>query len=333
MKSVKFTLSIFVLLAFSGLNETMGQWAADGTNIHNTNTGNVGIGSFPAVTLLHVQKSMVEPTIRVQNLGGTGGATYQMSDNVSGADWKFKATTTGGFKIRDNAFAMDVINIEANSAANALNINSSGYVGIGTTTPTSNLHVVGGDATIEEGYPFLELNSTTSGANAGIIFRESMAANGWIFYDESDDALRINADGGGGYRNDLIILADGSICMGTTAAATGYKLSINGKAVCTEVLVEALASWPDYVFNDDYDLMSLRDLEHSIKQNKHLPGIPSAVDVEEDGILLGDMQTKLLKKVEELTLYIIEQDKQIEELQQKFATLGTENVKKARKQK
>jgi hypothetical protein len=264
-------------------------------------------------------------------MGGTGGATFQMVDNTSAADWKFKATNAGGFKIRDNAFALDVIQVEANSSANALYINSSGFVGMGTTTPTSNLHIVGGDGRFEESYPFLLLNSTTAGANAGFGFEKSGAASGWIFMDDSDDVLRLNASSGSGYRNDLIIKADGRVCIGTTAAATGYALSVNGKAVCTEVLVEALASWPDYVFSEDYDLMNLRDLEQSIKENKHLPGIPSALEIEDNGILLGDMQTKLLKKVEELTLYIIEQDKQIEDLQQKYATLEKENVKKSRK--
>jgi hypothetical protein len=333
MKSVKFTLSMVILLAFLGFNEALGQWAPDGANIHNTNAGNVGIGNFPAATLLHVGKAMVEPTIRVQNFGGAGGATYQMADVASGADWKFKATNSGGFKIRDNAFAMDVMVIEANSAANSIYINSLGYVGIGTTTPTSKLHVSGGDMAMEDSYPFLVLNSSTAGANAGINFQETGVDNGWIFYDESDDALRINASSGSGYRNDLIIKADGRVCIGTTTAATGYALSVNGKAVCTEVLVDALADWPDYVFSDNYNLMSLQELEKSIRENSHLPGIPSAAEVEESGILLGDMQTKLLKKVEELTLYTIEQDKQIAELQKNFEELKNANLKKSRKQK
>jgi hypothetical protein len=141
MKPVKITLGIFLMLAFLGLNDARGQWAFDGTNIHNTNTGNVGIGNFPAATLLHVGKNMTEPTIRVHNMGGIGGATFQMVDNASGADWKFKATGTGGFKIRDNAFAIDVIQVEPNSLANALYIRSGGNVGIRTTTPVANLHV------------------------------------------------------------------------------------------------------------------------------------------------------------------------------------------------
>lgn len=332
MKSVKFTLSLLVLLIFSGLNEVVGQWAPDGANIHNTNAGNVGIGAFPALTLLHVQRAMVEPTIRVQNLGGAGGATFQMADNLSGGDWKFKVTASGGFKIRDNGNALDVFTVEPNSAADAIYINSAGAVGIGTNAPASKLHVVGNDIELVESHPFVILNSSQASANAGLKFEELGVTNGWMFYDESDDALRINADAGGGFRNDLVILADGRICMGTIAAATGYKLSINGKAICTEVLVEALANWPDYVFHDDYELMGLRELEMSIKENKHLPGMPSAAEIHENGIALGDMQTKLLQKVEELTLYIIEQDKKIEELQRNYSAPDREKGKRSRNQ-
>jgi len=84
---------------------------------------------------------MTEPTIRVQNFGGIGGATYEMMDNVSGADWKFKATNSGGFKIRDNTFSLDVMTFEPNSIANAIYINTAGNVGIRTTTPSANFHV------------------------------------------------------------------------------------------------------------------------------------------------------------------------------------------------
>ena len=84
---------------------------------------------------------MTEPTITVQNLGGSGGATYTMIDNASGANWKFKATLNGGFKIRDHANLLDVFVIEPNSFANALYISSSNSIGIGTSTPTAKLDV------------------------------------------------------------------------------------------------------------------------------------------------------------------------------------------------
>jgi hypothetical protein len=333
MKTVKITLSIVVLLAFFGFNETFGQWAADGANIHNTNAGNVGIGGFPAITLLHVQKNMTEPNIRVQNLGGSGGATFQMIDNASGADWKFKATLSGGFKIRDNANGLDVIQVEPNSAANALFINAAGYVGIGTNNPQANLHVVGGDIKINDTYPFLSLNSTYSSGNAGIGFFTSDASNAYVFFDDGDNVLRLNASSSNGYRNDLIIKDDGRVCIGTISAATGYALSVNGKAVCTEVLVEALASWPDYVFSEGYDLMSMDELRESINENNRLPGIPSAAEIEANGILLGDMQTRFMEKLEELTLYTLQQDEQIAELQKRIETLEKANMKKSRRQK
>ena len=72
--------------------------------------------------------------------------------------------------------------------------------------------------------------------------------------------------------------------------------------------------WPDYVFAEDYPLASLADVERQIKADKHLPGIPSAAEVSEKGISVGDMQSKLLAKIEELTLHAIEQEKEIAEL-------------------
>lgn len=325
MKSVKVTLGFFVLLSFLGFNEAIGQWAPNGIHIFNTNTGNVGIGTNTPATLLHVGKNMTEPNIRVQNFGGSGGATFQMIDNASAADWKFKATNSGGFKIRDNAAALDVITIESNSAANALYIDAAGNIGLNTTAPATRLHVETGDLTIHDFYPFIFLTNTNSTGNAGIRFNYEGDDNAWIFFDDGEDLLRINADNAGGSRNDLVIKSDGRICMGTTAAATGYKLSVNGKVTCTEVLVEALANWPDYVFQEGYELMSLQDLESSIRENKHLPGLPSANQVETSGFELADMQKRVLQKVEELTLYTIEQGKQIQSLQEKITELENEN--------
>lgn len=144
---MKKTTLLIALIAVCGLNHALAQWAANGTNIYNTNSGFVGIGTNSPATLLYVAKNMTEPNITVRNLGGTGGATYTMTDNLSGANWKFKATTTGGFKIRDHANSLDVIVIEPNSAANSLYINANGYVGVGKSNPAYLLDV-NGDALI-----------------------------------------------------------------------------------------------------------------------------------------------------------------------------------------
>ena len=128
-----------------------------------------------------------------------------------------------------------------------------------------------------------------------------------------------------GYFSSGSVFISNDLRIGTTTQATGYDLSVNGKIACTEVLVQALANWPDYVFAPDYDLMSLTSLEESINKNKHLPGIPSAAQVESDGIQLGDMQVRLLEKVEELTLHLINQDKQIRMLQEEINALKKES--------
>lgn len=137
MKKLLVLSFISVLLVF----QAAGQWQYNGTHIYNTNSGYVGIGTSNPSTLLYVAKNMTEPNITVRNLGGTGGATYTMTDDASGANWKFKATLSGGFKIRDHANGKDVIQIEPNSTANAIYIKSGGNVGIRTPSPAANLHV------------------------------------------------------------------------------------------------------------------------------------------------------------------------------------------------
>ncbi len=125
----------------------------------------------------------------------------------------------------------------------------------------------------------------------------------------------------------------GDLRIGTTTEATGYTVSVNGKIACEEVLVQDMASWPDYVFKSDYNLMSLDNLEQSIKENGHLPGLPSAQDIETNGLHLGNMQKQVVEKVEELTLYTIELGKMLREHKKEIDALKAENasLKKANK--
>ena len=96
--------------------------------------------------------------------------------------------------------------------------------------------------------------------------------------------------------------------------ATGHKLSVIGKIACEEVRVQPQANWPDYVFSDDYTLTPLPELKKQIEAAHHLPNIPSAKEVEENGLEVGEMQRKMMEKIEELTLYIIELHEEIEQL-------------------
>ena len=105
----------------------------------------------------------------------------------------------------------------------------------------------------------------------------------------------------------------GGVGIGTNKVA-GYKLSVEGKMRAREIEVNAL-TWADFVFADDYQLSSLYEVENYIKENNHLPNVPSEKEVAKDGINLGEMDAILLRKIEELTLYIIEQDKRIKDLE------------------
>ncbi|HAS43659.1 MAG TPA: hypothetical protein DCS93_24475 [Microscillaceae bacterium] len=105
--------------------------------------------------------------------------------------------------------------------------------------------------------------------------------------------------------------------------STDYTLSVNGKVRATEVKV--YTGWADYVFEEGYQLRSLEEVEAHINQNGHLPDVPSAKVVEKDGIFVGEMNATLLRKIEELTLYMIESNKATKALQKEVATLKKEN--------
>ena len=190
--------------------------------------GNVGVGNNAPQTLLYVAKNMGEPTITIRNMGGGGGATYAMVDDLSGANWKFKATQFGGFKIRDQAYGLDVLTMEPNSAANALYINSDGFVGLGTSTPMQKLHVDGyfrlDNTTL---YPFMILNLSDlwPDGHTGIVFSYNNSLKGYIYYDNGESLLRLNAAAGDGGRNDLVITSAGKVGLGTPTPASNFHVA------------------------------------------------------------------------------------------------------------
>lgn len=108
-----------------------------------------------------------------------------------------------------------------------------------------------------------------------------------------------------------------------TGPHSDYRLAVEGKLVAKEIIVTLSDwnTWPDYVFKPDYKLMSLNELEENIKTNGHLPGIPSTEDVRDKGINVAEIQAKMLEKIEELTLYMIEMKKENELLKQEINKL------------
>ena len=112
-----------------------------------------------------------------------------------------------------------------------------------------------------------------------------------------------------------IFYETGNVAIGTTTVPMGYKMAVDGKIITEEVRVELSSSWPDYVFKEDYNLPSLEDIQKHIKEKGHLPNIPSAKEVKANGIELGEMNRLLLEKIEELTLYILNQELRLQKLE------------------
>ncbi len=116
-----------------------------------------------------------------------------------------------------------------------------------------------------------------------------------------------------GTAGEEVFIANGNVGIGSYQVYDGYKLSVNGKIRAKEIQVRT--DWADFVFEKDYQLMPLAEVADFIQDNKHLPGIPSAAEVEEDGVDLGEANKLLLQKIEELTLHLIEMDKKVKALE------------------
>ena len=141
--------------------------------------------------------------------------------------------------------------------------------------------------------------------------------------------------GGARVDGNLLVLSSGDVrgrlVVGNPISTPGnHLLYVNGSAIAEEVVVKLQGNWPDYVLADSYDLKPLSAVEASIKQDKHLPGIPSAAQLAENGLSLGEMQKAQMEKIEELFLYIIQQGKAIEQQQETINRLESElkNLKK-----
>lgn len=216
-----------------------------------------------------------------------------------------------------------------NPAGHAIN-NNPGNIGINTTTPDQLVTIVGGDLKIIETDDY----SKSSDKNSADIYLESK--NGGVLnIVQHVDYSGISIGGtspelrvGDTFdrTNACTFFKNGSLAIGAIdfnnhlARPAGYRLFVKD-GIMTEKLKIALVNssqWADFVFNKDYKLMPLGQVEKFVKANHHLPGIPSANEVAENGIDVAQMESKLLQKVEELTLYMIELKKENEELKKRM---------------
>jgi hypothetical protein len=221
------------------------------------------------------------------------------------------------------------------TASNALVLGNGVNVGIGNTAPTARLHITSGTAN-QSG---LRLENLTSGTTA------SINSSKFLTVDGSGNVVLANYASGGRVaavdNADLLWERKGGylqstkgepIVIGSALAKTpaGYRLYVEDGILTEKVKValKSTADWSDYVFAPSYKLRSLSEVAQYVQENKHLPGVPSASEVVEHGIDVAKMDAKLLEKIEELTLYSIELEK--ENNQQR--TISQEQGKKLEKQ-
>ncbi len=321
---------ITLAVVLTGLNSYAQQWAgstATTGTIHRT--GNVGIGTSTPSQLLDVNGNI-----------SVSGTHFVYNSQYAVIDW-------GGLGVGDLYFR--TLNTQGNIGGynDRMCITNNGSVGIGTNTPSAQFHIKNTGATPW----FVERsNNPISNQDNGLkLFFGSTAATGLgggtaVFQmtnpnNISDMAFMTNTTS-----VPFIIKAGGRVGIGTTSPTTtltvngnmlignpsmvnlplGYKLYVE-TGILTEKIKVAIvnsANWADYVFGQAYNLRPLSEVEAYVKTNKHLPGIPSAQEiVDNGGVDLGEMNVKLLEKVEELTLYLIEQNKKIEELQKEVKAL------------
>jgi len=299
---------------------------------------NLGLGTLSPTYPLDVAADAAQHGIR-----STGSVFITKGFNVTGTGLSVSRVTATSPLFLSTRTEVDGNDIDAYSTllstGTTLRLNSNsdgdvtmaqagGRVGIGVASPQRHLQI--GDSTIpnSEGMIRLASRSGTQGSNRiwDIGVPETDGDSSGIGYSFVID------DTGLGTEPELMVKwGTGAVAIGTTNIPAGVKLAVRGKVLAEEVEVQLFQNWPDYVFDDDYELMPLPELHQRIRENRHLPGIPPAHEVEKDGLAVGAMQVKLMEKVEELTLYVIQIDRELEgvktrntQLERELAALRSE---------
>ena len=272
---------------YDGNNKTINFWNSDSNTAYTKlkvgslfAIGNMGIGEENPQARLHIRKAGQSLTF----LKGVNTSGYELNIglNDDGVNME-NSSTIRGFNFK-------------NANGNLISISPTGDLGVGTTDFSTKI-------SIKNRYTkFIgfERNGLDKKAHIGY----GTAHNGGIYLGTDDNQYT------------LWVQQNGNVGIGTYNPGN-WKLAVNGKIRTKEVKVE-IKNWSDFVFYKNYNLPSLKDVENHIKANGHLKDIPSAKEVKENGVYLGEMDAKLLQKIEELTLYTIKQEKKIENQEKKY---------------
>jgi hypothetical protein len=348
IKSSFYTI-LSIAVSFNALSQTL--YAPNGSVGTSTNT-NVGVGT----TAAPAEKLHVAGNLQIGSSEPYTSGTYHInmpagSGTINGGNGRELILTAGS---SDNAAAARGGNLilrpgvpvsPSTTYGNIALADNGGKVGIGTTGPQAFLDIAANlDVTTAPGKLGIVLGRLQEGAPVGdgtflgvrgygtstTLFSGKSFALEHNFYGITNSSINFYRGLGttGGFltfhTNNNVermrITAEGNIAIGTTDPKN-YKLAIAGKAIAEEIVVKLQANWPDYVFEKDYNLRSLFEVENFINTNKHLPEVPAAKEMEANGVNLGEMNMLLLKKVEELTLYVIELKKENEKQQLQIKAL------------
>ena len=278
-----------------------------------TGDGTVGIGTTTPDASLDINGNM--------SFDGSEG------DKVSLFGSRFGQTNMYGFGIATNSLYYKAngshkwySQTNPGSSDAKMTLNSQGFLGLGTEFPNVTMVIEANNARLA-----LRDNAGDNSANsARIELLENAGGNfndgSFLWWNGAEDKLLIGTKEGGTNTNVMVINHSGlNVGIGTSQPDDNYRLSVNGKVRCKEVVVET--GWPDFVFEEDYHLLPLEEVNAHIEEHGHLPGIPSAKEVEENGIGVGQIESLLLQKIEELTLYMIDMKEENEKLKNRVAEL------------
>ena len=283
-------------------------------------SGNVGIGTLNPVTKLSVVGGISKLTetgvdgafdnlIKYGHKSDLESAT-SYANRWHGIDATITAGTAEQNKLKFRLYSGGTGNL---IPVDVMTLVGNGNVGIGTSTP-SNVQGWGRVFDVAGVDNSKILATSRNGlSRVGIFSHNDWYGGGGFVGTESNHPLHLITN----YNVKMSILTNGNVGVGTVNPDS--KLTVAGNIHAQEVKVTARAGEvPDYVFANDYKLKSLEEVERYIKQNSHLPEIPSAKEIEKNGLMLGEMNMNLLKKMEEMTLYMIEQNKRIKDLEKQI---------------